>query len=239
MPAVVDLSAEEALKLSSLKEAFDAIGFEIDPVGERAVAVSAYPSVIDCEDPSDAVKEILEQPPEVGDRSSGSKRFFGSLCGWPAGRRSAATSGFVRRRWRPSSPGSRRSTTGPPVPTAGRSTTGSPSTTCGSSSNGPGSLLPRPFPPRRPIPILPNLNTPADGSGGMEGGRHASRLFKKNAPLRCFFISSSRHRSKDISRFTLSKALHTSIVDRPSAIGCSDTLTDCRPKRKWSLGLSG
>ena len=65
VPAVVDLSAEELLRLSSLREAFDAIGFEIDPVGERAVAVRAYPSVIDCEDPSEVVREILDQLPEV------------------------------------------------------------------------------------------------------------------------------------------------------------------------------
>ena len=66
IPAVLDLSAEEVLKLSSLKGAFAAIGFEIDPVGDRAVAVRAYPAILDCEDPSNAVREILDQLPEVG-----------------------------------------------------------------------------------------------------------------------------------------------------------------------------
>ena len=42
-------------------EAFQSMGFEMDPIGERVYAIRSTPSLIDQRDPQERVREILDE----------------------------------------------------------------------------------------------------------------------------------------------------------------------------------
>jgi DNA mismatch repair protein MutL len=61
MPILIELSAEESFLLGSLGEAFQAMGFDIEAVGERLFALRSIPSIIGQKDPKGVVRAILEE----------------------------------------------------------------------------------------------------------------------------------------------------------------------------------
>jgi DNA mismatch repair protein MutL len=61
MPILLELSMEESFILDSAGEAFQAIGFEIEPIGGKAYAIRSIPSFIGQKDPKEMVREILEE----------------------------------------------------------------------------------------------------------------------------------------------------------------------------------
>jgi DNA mismatch repair protein MutL len=61
IPVPMELSTEESFILDSRLEAFQSIGFEIDPIGEKVYAIRSKPSSIDQKDPKAMVREILDE----------------------------------------------------------------------------------------------------------------------------------------------------------------------------------
>jgi DNA mismatch repair protein MutL len=61
MPILIELSAEESFLLGSLGEAFQAMGFDIEAVGERLFALRSIPSILGQKDPKGVVRAILEE----------------------------------------------------------------------------------------------------------------------------------------------------------------------------------
>jgi DNA mismatch repair protein MutL len=61
LPVLMELSLEESLILSSSEEAFEAIGFEIESVGERLYAIRSIPSFIKQKEAGERVREMLEE----------------------------------------------------------------------------------------------------------------------------------------------------------------------------------
>jgi len=61
IPPLIELSAEESFLLSSSLEEFQALGFELDPVGERLYAIRSVPSLIEEKDAQQVIWEILDE----------------------------------------------------------------------------------------------------------------------------------------------------------------------------------
>jgi DNA mismatch repair protein MutL len=61
IPIAVELSTEESFILMAHLEAFQSMGFEIDPIGERTYAIRSTPSIADQRDPKEMVREILDE----------------------------------------------------------------------------------------------------------------------------------------------------------------------------------
>ena len=61
LPIAMELSTEESFILMSHLEAFQSMGFEMDPIGERVYAIRSTPSFIDQRDPQERVREILDE----------------------------------------------------------------------------------------------------------------------------------------------------------------------------------
>jgi len=61
MPILMECSAEEFLVLETAGEAFKAIGFELEPAGEKLYAIRAIPSLIDPKDSEEWIREILRE----------------------------------------------------------------------------------------------------------------------------------------------------------------------------------
>jgi DNA mismatch repair protein MutL len=61
MPILIELSAEETFLLGSLQETLQAMGFDIEAVGERLFALRSVPSFIGQTDPKGVVRAILEE----------------------------------------------------------------------------------------------------------------------------------------------------------------------------------
>jgi DNA mismatch repair protein MutL len=61
MPVPMELSAEESIILNSHLKEIQAMGFEIDPIGDRVYAIRSKPSWIDQKGPKAMVKEILDE----------------------------------------------------------------------------------------------------------------------------------------------------------------------------------
>jgi DNA mismatch repair protein MutL len=61
IPLLVELSVEESYTLDSAEEAFKAIGFEIESIGENLYAIRSFPSFIHQKDPKEIVKGILDE----------------------------------------------------------------------------------------------------------------------------------------------------------------------------------
>ena len=61
IPIAVELSTEESFILMAHLEAFQSMGFEIDPIGERTYAIRSTPSFADQQDPKGMVREILDE----------------------------------------------------------------------------------------------------------------------------------------------------------------------------------
>ncbi len=60
IPPVLEVSAEESFVLSSTLEEFQAIGFEMDPVGEKIYAIRSAPAMVGQERPQELIKSMLE-----------------------------------------------------------------------------------------------------------------------------------------------------------------------------------
>jgi DNA mismatch repair protein MutL len=61
IPILIELSVEESYILESTGEALKAIGFEIDPIGEKLFAIRSIPPFIDQKDPKEMVRRILDE----------------------------------------------------------------------------------------------------------------------------------------------------------------------------------
>ncbi len=61
VPILMELSLEEELLLDTTREAFESIGFEIEPVGERLYAIRSIPSFVEQREAERQVKEMLEE----------------------------------------------------------------------------------------------------------------------------------------------------------------------------------
>lgn len=61
IPILMELSVEESLILESAGEAFQAIGFEIEPMGRKLWAIRSVPFFTDQKDSIEMVREILEE----------------------------------------------------------------------------------------------------------------------------------------------------------------------------------
>jgi DNA mismatch repair protein MutL len=61
VPILIELSVEESFILDSAEEAFQVIGFEIEPVGEKLYAIRSIPSFLGQKDPKEMVREILDE----------------------------------------------------------------------------------------------------------------------------------------------------------------------------------
>jgi len=61
LPILIELSVEESYILESGGEALEAIGFEIEPVGEKLFAIQSIPSLIGQKDPKETVRRILDE----------------------------------------------------------------------------------------------------------------------------------------------------------------------------------
>jgi DNA mismatch repair protein MutL len=61
LPILIELSVEESYILESGGEALEAIGFEIEPVGEKLFAIQSIPSLIGQKDPKETVRGILDE----------------------------------------------------------------------------------------------------------------------------------------------------------------------------------
>lgn len=61
LPVLLELSLEESLVLESYKEAFEAIGCEIESVGERLYAIRSIPSFIEQKEAGETVRKMLEE----------------------------------------------------------------------------------------------------------------------------------------------------------------------------------
>jgi len=61
LPILIELSVEESYILESSGEALKAIGFEIEPMGEKLFAIRSIPSFIDQKDSKEIVRGILDE----------------------------------------------------------------------------------------------------------------------------------------------------------------------------------
>lgn len=61
LPVLVELSAEESLLLDSAGKDFEAIGFEIESVGERLYAIRSIPSYVEAKEAGERVRTMLEE----------------------------------------------------------------------------------------------------------------------------------------------------------------------------------
>lgn len=61
VPVLIELSVEESFILDSAGEAFQRIGFEIEPVGDKLYAIRSIPSFLGPKDPKEVVREILDE----------------------------------------------------------------------------------------------------------------------------------------------------------------------------------
>jgi len=73
LPLTMELSTEESFILSSHLEAFESMGFEIDPIGERAFAIRSVPSFLGREDAKEGVREILDELSLAGGEGKGTE----------------------------------------------------------------------------------------------------------------------------------------------------------------------
>ncbi len=60
-PVVMECSSREALTLAGHLKEFEAMGIEIDPIGEKVFAIRSVPSLLDQENPKEMVQKILEE----------------------------------------------------------------------------------------------------------------------------------------------------------------------------------
>ena len=61
VPILIELSVEESFILDSAGKAFQVIGFEIEPVGDKLYAIRSIPSFLSQEDPKEVIREILDE----------------------------------------------------------------------------------------------------------------------------------------------------------------------------------
>jgi len=73
IPLTMELSTEESFILSSHLEAFESMGFEIDPIGETAFAIRSIPSFLGRDSAKEGVKEILDELSVVGREVKGTE----------------------------------------------------------------------------------------------------------------------------------------------------------------------
>jgi DNA mismatch repair protein MutL len=61
IPIPMELSTEESFVLMSYREEIESMGFEIDAIGERMVAIRTLPKLSESFDPKGMIRELLEE----------------------------------------------------------------------------------------------------------------------------------------------------------------------------------
>ncbi len=61
LPLLIELSPEESLILDSTKDAFEAVGFEIEPMGKKLYAIRSLPPFVEPKEADQTVREMLEE----------------------------------------------------------------------------------------------------------------------------------------------------------------------------------
>ena len=62
MPIIVSLKPDQEIKFAQIQKEFDAVGFEVEPFGNRTVAVKAAPAVLSPQQVEQLMEEILDTP---------------------------------------------------------------------------------------------------------------------------------------------------------------------------------
>lgn len=60
-PLLMECSSEEAMVLSDHLQDFRAMGFEIDPMGEKVFAIRSVPALMEKENPQEMIRKVLEE----------------------------------------------------------------------------------------------------------------------------------------------------------------------------------
>jgi DNA mismatch repair protein MutL len=96
IPVSMELSAEESLVLMSYLEEVESMGFEVDPIGERMVAIRTIPKLTEPFDPKGMVREFLEELSFVKREGKGREAIHRMLVSLAC--HSAIRANFVLRR---------------------------------------------------------------------------------------------------------------------------------------------
>ena len=62
LPIVVSLKPDQEVKFSQIQEDFDAIGFEVEPFGNRTIVVKSAPAILSPQQVEQLMEEILDTP---------------------------------------------------------------------------------------------------------------------------------------------------------------------------------
>ncbi len=62
MPLIVSLKPDQEIKFAQIEKEFDAVGFEVEPFGNRTLAVKAAPAVLSPHQVEQLMEEILDTP---------------------------------------------------------------------------------------------------------------------------------------------------------------------------------
>jgi DNA mismatch repair protein MutL len=73
IPIAMELSAEGSFIMSSHLREFESMGFEIDPLGEKAYALRSVPSFIGQKNPKEVVRKILEELSSIRKEGKGTE----------------------------------------------------------------------------------------------------------------------------------------------------------------------
>jgi DNA mismatch repair protein MutL len=60
-PILMECSSEEAMVLTDYLQDLRAMGFEIDPMGQRVFAIRSVPALLEREDPQEMIRKVLEE----------------------------------------------------------------------------------------------------------------------------------------------------------------------------------
>jgi DNA mismatch repair protein MutL len=96
IPISMELSAEESFVLMSYFEEVESMGFEVDPIGERMVAIRTIPKLTEPFDPKGMVREFLEELSFVKREGKGREAIHTMLVSLAC--HSAIRANFVLRR---------------------------------------------------------------------------------------------------------------------------------------------
>jgi len=96
IPIAMELSAEESFMMASHLQEFESIGFEIDPLGEKAYALRSVPPFVDQQDSKEVVRKILEELSSIRKEGKGTRAIHSILVTLAC--HSAIRGNFVLRR---------------------------------------------------------------------------------------------------------------------------------------------
>ncbi len=96
IPIAMELSAEESFIMASHLEEFESMGFELDPLGEKAYALRCIPSFVDRKNPKEIVRKILEELSSLREKGKGADVIHAMLITMAC--HSAIRGNFILRR---------------------------------------------------------------------------------------------------------------------------------------------